>query len=488
MNRINRVRGLVALATALALVSACVSINPRQDGQTLAPDATTTPLPTMAPPPESLDPNDPIHLIEHVVIVMQENRSFDSYFGTFPGANGIPMNSGVPTVCLPDSVALSTCTAPFHDNADVDIGGPHSFDAATADINGGKMDGFIQQARSGAGPRCTDPFEPTCGAGQDVMGYHDDREIPNYWAYAKNFVLQDTMFESVKSWSLPSHLYLVSEWSAKCSIPGDAQSCRSAPQNPPSLHGSAAGQERPEYPWTDITWLLHAYNVSWGYYVATGTQPDCYNDAETCNPHPQNATTPQIWNPLPYFDDVHDNGQVGNVQTLDNFYAAVGNGTLPAVSWLIPNGTTSEHPPGRVSDGQSYVTHVINKLMNSPLWDNTAIFLAWDDWGGFYDHVVPPEVDGLGYGLRVPAMVISPYARAGFIDHQTLSFDAYVKFIEDDFLQGQRLDPLTDGRPDPRPDVRENNPALGDLRSDFDFNSPPREPLILPEQPTTDLR
>ena len=94
--------------------------------------------------------------------------------------------------------------------------------------------------------------------------------------------------------------------------------------------------------------------------------------------------------------------------------------------------------------------------MNGPEWKSTAIFVAWDDWGGFYDHVPPPTVDQNGYGLRVPGLVISPYAKRGYIDHQTLSFDAYAKFIEDDFLDGQRLDPKTDGRPDPRPDVREN--------------------------------
>ena len=104
--------------------------------------------------------------------------------------------------------------------------------------------------------------------------------------------------------------------------------------------------------------------------------------------------------------------------------------------------------------------------MRSPDWSSTAIFLAWDDWGGFYDHVEPPTVDAQGYGLRVPGLMISPYARAGYIDHQTLSFDAYLKFIEDDFLGGARIDPKTDGRPDPRPDVRENardprQPALG---------------------------
>jgi phospholipase C len=122
--------------------------------------------------------------------------------------------------------------------------------------------------------------------------------------------------------------------------------------------------------------------------------------------------------------------------------------------------------------------------MLGPDWDSTAIFLAWDDWGGFYDHVSPPTVDDAGYGLRVPALVISPYARSGYVDHQTLSFDAYLKFIEDDFLGGQRLDPATDGRPDSRPDVRENDPELGNLLSDFDFSQVPRSPLILSPYPS----
>jgi phospholipase C len=125
--------------------------------------------------------------------------------------------------------------------------------------------------------------------------------------------------------------------------------------------------------------------------------------------------------------------------------------------------------------------------MKSPDWSSTAIFLAWDDWGGFYDHVVPPTVDVNGYGLRVPGLVISPYAKAGFIDHQTLSFDAYAKFIEDDFLGGARLDPQTDGRPDRRPTVREDASVLGDLQQDFDFSKPPRPPMLLPVHPRTTL-
>jgi phospholipase C len=126
--------------------------------------------------------------------------------------------------------------------------------------------------------------------------------------------------------------------------------------------------------------------------------------------------------------------------------------------------------------------------MRSRDWKSTAIFLAWDDWGGFYDHVRPPSVDRFGYGLRVPALVISPYARRGYIDHQTLSFDAFATFIENRFLRGQRLDPANDGRADPRPGVREDAPVLGDLLSEFDFTGDPRPPLVLPPRPATDLR
>jgi phospholipase C len=176
---------------------------------------------------------------------------------------------------------------------------------------------------------------------------------------------------------------------------------------------------------------------------------------------------------------VRQDNELRNIQPVDRFMADVQAGTLPAVSWIVPNGTVSEHPPALVSAGQAYVTGLINAIMESPLWSSTAIFLAWDDWGGFYDHVIPPRVDVNGYGLRVPGLVISPYAKRGYIDHQTLSFDAYVKFIEDDFLGSQRLDPLTDGRPDPRPTVRESVPLLGDLTQDFDFNQVPQPPLIL---------
>jgi phospholipase C len=229
-----------------------------------------------------------------------------------------------------------------------------------------------------------------------------------------------------------------------------------APGLPPDFN-NPAGSPRPApiYAWTDLTYLLHQQHVSWGYYVVNGSEPDCENDAAmSCTPVAQSSSTPGIWNPLPYFDTVKNDGELTNIQSVEQFYAAAKHGTLPAVSWVTPSDEVSEHPPAPVSSGQSFVTSLMNAVMRSPDWDSTAIFLAWDDWGGFYDHVVPPKVDANGYGLRVPGLVISPFAKRGYIDHQMLSHDAYLKFIEDDFLGGARLDPATDGRPDPRPTSR----------------------------------
>lgn len=445
-----------------------------------------------------------IHKIRHVVVIFQENRSFDSYFGTYPGADGIPMSQGTPTVCVPNPQS-GGCVKPYLDHQDRNGGGPHNASNSYADVAGGLMNGFIAQAelsRSG----CKVPTDPSCrqGTATDVMGYHNGSDIPNYWAYAKNFVLQDHMFESVHSWSFPSHLYLVSGWSATCFNPTVPMSCTSAED--PVLANS---NNPTPYGWTDLTWLLHRSGVSWSWYLDDGYQPL----AQVAKPakKPAAARTgisglnngliasnntsasvsgngvPQIWNVLPGFVDVHQDNQLGNVKDLSNFMREAASGSLPSVSWVLPNAKDSEHPPALVSVGQSYVTSIINQVMEGPDWNSTAIFLTWDDWGGFYDQVVPPQIDALGLGIRVPGLVISPYAKAGYIDHQTLSYDSYIKFIEDDFLGGAAINPQTDGRPDPRPSVRENSKVLGNLINDFNFSQVPRSPLILSTDPKSSL-
>jgi phospholipase C len=278
--------------------------------------------------------------IRHIVIIMQENRSFDSYFGSYPGADGFPMQNGQTSVCVPDPES-ATCVRPYHDANDLNHGGPHSERDARNDVNGGGMDGFIRQERQGRRAACADPTDPSCVATElqpDVMGYHDAREIANYWTYANEFVLQDRMFEPNASWSLPAHLFTVSGWSALCTKKGDPMSCASAlqaPVLPPDFLTRARRQpdgsvRRPDYAWTDITYLLHKAQVTWAYYVAEGTEPDCEDDEAVCLPKPQRASTPGIWNPLPWFTTVREDGELGNIKPLDRFYDAAKSGTLPA--------------------------------------------------------------------------------------------------------------------------------------------------------------
>ena len=417
--------------------------------------------------------------IQHVVVIMQENRSFDHYFGTFPGADGIPMDaSGKPTVCNPDP-KTGTCVPPYHDAQDSNGGGPHTNPAFETCYDGGKLDGFIQSAETGK-TSCGDPTNPNCTNGKmvDVMGYHTDAEIPNYWAYAKAFVLHDHMFQPNNSWSYPDHNCVVSAWTASCTA--DNPMACTTNVNVAGTSGKAGPGNH--YPWTDVTYLLHKDRVSWKYYLSQGMDPHCGNTPEECQPVPLDPAVPSIWNPLPDFDDVIEDGETANVQVVDNFFQDVKNGTLPQVSWIIPAANVSEHPPALVSTGQAYVTALVNTIMQSDYWSSTVIFLSWDDWGGFYDHVSPLQLDAEGFGFRVPAITMSPYVKKSTIDPQSLTHDSYLKFIEDVFLGGQRLDPKTDGRPDSRPFVRETYAQVGNLLSDFDFNQPPLPPLVLKVQ------
>jgi phospholipase C len=418
-----------------------------------------------------------IDTIKHVIVVVQENRSFDQYFGTYPGAEGIPRHpNGSFAVCIPDP-ALGHCVRPYHDTNGNDQGGPHNHAAAVRDADHGAMDGFALNAHNycDGHPNFRDCRNATPGPGTtpDVMGFHTRAEIPNYWAYADNFELQDHMFAPADSWTLPSHLFLVSAWAARCTDLTDPMSCHSDLEQ---TGNKWTDQPHRPYAWTDITYLLHKNSVSWAYYVGNDT---C--TALPC-PKPSGDFTVPAQDPLPGFRTVAQNHELSNVADHHDYFSAAAGGTLPSVSWVMPGNGYSEHPPYSIPDGQAWVTKVVNAAMQGPDWNSTAIFLTWDDWGGFYDNVVPPKVDENGYGLRVPGILISPWAKAGTIDSQTLSFDAYLKFIEDRFCGGQRLNRF-DGRPDSRPTVRENVPVLGDLAQEFDFTQTPLPPLILDPTP-----
>ena len=204
---------------------------------------------------------------------------------------------------------------PYHSTSDIEQGGPHGAVDAVNDINGGRMNGFIAQQEAGRNVN-TSLISQQYGnyTAPDVMGYHDRREIPNYWAYADNFVLQDRMFEPVASWSLPMHLYMVPEWSAISKNENPMSSV-----NEIALPVQPRNQTQSLYSWTDLTYLMYKKNVSWAYYLDEGYEPDTEDDSMIAPPVPQKATVPGIWNPLPWFETVRQDKQLKNIQSLGNF-------------------------------------------------------------------------------------------------------------------------------------------------------------------------
>src|SRR6266568_2042468 len=269
----------------------------------------------------ALAANSGIHKIKHIIFITQENRSFDNYFGTFPGAVGIPKG-----VCAPDP-RNGGCRRPWVDHHNSNGNNPHAEEPFKIDYNGGKMNGFVRAAEE----KLCKPKPAKCHP--DVMGYHVASDIPNYWRYAKNFVLQDHFFEAAGSWSLPSHLYQVSAWSGKCRRTGVARSCYGTDMPPERL----PNRQTP-FAWTDITWLLHRHGVRWAYYLDHGAVTVSLGNPTGTSIH---------FNPLPGFTDVHKDGQLGSMRPLKVFYRAAKAGTLPKVSWVAPDFRDSEHGPAR---------------------------------------------------------------------------------------------------------------------------------------------
>ncbi len=449
-----------------------------------------------AGPARGASPAGGLQKIKHLIFIVQENRSFDSYFGTYPGADGIPS----PLPCLPSQFHPHRCNAPYLTHADKEQAGPYTAPYQVTDIDGGKMDGFVLAREQELGSQCapggnvarravplrapTDPeaVRQVASCVVDVMGHHDGTDLPNYWAYARNYVLLDHYFESISAWSLPAHLALFSGWAAACSQtdPPDVDSCRStSTQNVIWLPGQA-----PPYLWTDVTYLLWQHGITWTAYLDHGL-------AAAGGAEPDEKGTPgvlSIWDVLPGFETVVDDGQTANAEVNQTqFFSDAAAGTLPQVSWLLPESEDSEHPPYSLKRGVAYTTGLIDAIMSGPDWSSSAIFLVWDDMGGLYDHEPPPYAfDSLGLGIRLPALLISPYAKAGYIDHRVCSSDCFLTLIEDTFLGGERMSQA--GRPDPRPDYRDQEPQYADLAGDFDFKQTARPPLVLRPAPMSLLR
>ncbi len=369
--------------------------------------------------------------VKHIVWIIQENRSFDNYFGTYPGADGTP-----PGTCLPVMPGAHRCIAPFHMPANMppcDLA--HRWVIAHAAYDHGAMDGFVWAEGT--------PY---------TMGYYDQRDIPNYWSYARHYTLCDRFFSSLMGASLPNHLYTVAAQSG-----GVINNLFSIKEIEEVLDTPGG------YSFATMVNLFTKAKVSWKYYEETQrVNPPGKGRNYLADPDPKHYS---LWNPLPGFKAIRDNpADMAHLVSLNEYFDDLKNGTLPEVCWIVPMGIDSEHPPAFPSTGMWYVTHLLNALMESSSWKNTVVFLTWDDYGGFYDHVPPPLVDAYGYGPRVPTLVISPFAKPGYISHHTYDFTSMLKFIELRYGLGHLT--ARDDRADPMFDC-------------FNFDQTPNPPHLL---------
>ncbi|OFW65318.1 MAG: hypothetical protein A2Y74_02295 [Actinobacteria bacterium RBG_13_63_9] len=369
-------------------------------------------------------PNSPI---EHLIVLMQENHSFDNYFGTYAGADGIPAGT-----CMPVDPADpgSDCVSPFHigDN-DVRMADPdHSGATHEAQFDGGRMDGFIRALNQ----RNQD--------GRLSMGYYDDRDLPYYWNVADEYVLFDRFFTSAAGGSFTNHVF----WVSAAAGNRKDRTTREGLGDLPTIFDSL--QER---------------GISWKFYVENYDPEITYRNSDM---FPSDRASQVVWVPLLNYPRYIDDPELSSrIVDLDEYFEDLQRGTLPAVAYMVPSGH-SEHPPQSPSAGQTFVRTIINELMRSDAWNTSAFMWTYDDWGGWYDHVPPPQVDEYGYGFRVPALLVSPYARHGYVDSTILDFTSILRFIEDNW----GLEPLA-----------ERDANANSIAAAFDFTRQPREPRFI---------
>jgi phospholipase C len=372
--------------------------------------------------------------IKHVVFLIKENRTFDHMFGRFPGANGV--------VSGWDHGTRRPLRPATEDAMTGDV--PHCYACALAAYDGGRMDGFDQSET--ARRYAYTQFRPS--------------QIPSYWAMARRYVLFDRFFSSETGPSFPNHLYSIAAQSGGAhdnprrtglARGSNTFGCDAPPQQlvEVTLRGGDTKMVRPCFHFATEGDLLSSAHIPWAYYAAREDQRG------------------YIWSAyaaIRRYREDHSRWSA-HVRPVDGLLSDIRENRLPPVTWVTPRYQLSDHPPYSICHGETWTTQVVNAIMRSPIWKNTAIFLTWDDYGGFYDHVAPPQVDGFGFGFRVPLIVISPYAKRGFVDHSLGEFSSVVRFVEDNW--GLSRLTLRDRR-------------ANDLREAFDFAHPTRPAKPLP--------
>ncbi len=363
--------------------------------------------------------------IRHTVFIINENHTFDNYFGTFPGADGtttglLSTGQWMPLSPMPDSYqGAMLCNGWDCSLQAIDTGNMDKFDV----ISSGTWSAYTQATQ---------------------------QQIPNYWAYARRFTLADRYFTSVHGPSLPNHLFAIAAQSGGAidngGNPGPGTDCAGASWGTVTVideYGNRS-QQAPCFYFKTLPGALEEAGITWRYYAEGGGFLSVFGS---------------IRNTVLWKEDV---------MLPTQFIADAKSGHLPAVSWLLPPGEYSEHPPGSMCEGENWTASVLNAVMQGPDWNSTVVFVTWDDFGGFYDHVAPPQVDQFGLGPRVPLLIISPYAKPAYVSHTVYDHTSVLKFIETRY----GLKALTS-----------RDAAASNMLDSFDFAQAPQAPLLL--QPRT---
>jgi phospholipase C len=385
--------------------------------------------------------------IDHVVFIFMENHAYDNLFAGYclvlgpdcnGTANGIPYGTQEPQLnasggaVTPYNFTARNLTTPDQN---------HYYNATIESIDGGRMDGFLSAEGT---PR--------------VFGHYNGSTVPVYWDLAQEYALGDNFFSSALSYSLPNHWY---------SLAGRAPTVGfDMPNNSTSSRHDYLNESNSTRTIQD---LLNNSTVSWKYYDwPLDTYATAIDQPGGTNP-PGSAYA--FWNPLAARHESYDSYFVQHFANRTNLFTDIAAGALPDISWVIPQANFSDHPPANLSAGEAFVANVVDAIESSQYWGSTAIFLSWDDYGGFFDHVAPPALDPLGLSIRVPFLVISPYTRAGTIVHSLGYFESTLAFMEHRWSLGC-LGPRDCGAPD--------------LQDYFDFNMAPRAPILFDPSWTND--
>ena len=350
--------------------------------------------------------------ISHIVFLMQENHAFDNLYGTYCPTTGAYCSSavnGIPSgVCIPKIPVFPSlgCVAPFDlgaHNLTLPSDLPHDWNASHRAIDLGRMDGFV------------------ASAGPFAMGHYNGSTVPVYWDLAEQYALADDFFSPVASYSLPNHWDAIAPYAPSASnivrtltaLPTQQRSYLNQSNATPSIEDELANS-----------------SVSWKYYdfpLPTYT---------VAIAHSPTGVAYDYWNPMAARNQSYTAGLSSHFVNRTDILGDAANGTLPGLSWVMPSPPISDHPPYNLTRGEDWVAKVVDALEGSPEWNSTLLFVSWDEFGGFYDHVLPPHASGVGDGFRVPLLAVGPWVRQGYVDPVNMTFESILHLMEKRFHLG----------------------------------------------------